>query len=457
MKADAILKRTETAAAVGFFFVTLWLSGVIGPVVSAKDEPPKTWRIEVATEREDALYALEEKVGFRISVIDDQGATVDWGSIDYVLSVDGYRELEKHSLALTGAKGGQVIEGSMDRPGFLRLDVSFKKNDGKVLKAVAAAGIAVDDLSPSRELVVDFGDFWDEQKERLAEVPLEWVATDVESGDPQILASDVQVDSIDGVPVSGYVAWPKGAAMKSLPAVLWVHGAGVRGSSKPAALAGAHEGFLSMDINAHGLPNGQPEAFYKKLAEEDLDAYWLDGQRNRDGVYFKNMFLRLVRAIDYLTSRPEWDGRVMAVVGHSQGGAQALVAGGLDDRVTFIGAGVPAMCDHMGMLRRRISGWPKFVPILEDGKPDPVVAEVSRYFDAVNFARRCHCEAIISIGYVDRTCPPTGCYVAYNQLRGKKGLVLRPLMGHAAPPDVKAEFMAALKAHAEAKSAAAVD
>jgi len=425
-------------------------------LASAKDEPPKTWRIEVATERENALYDLDEKVGFRVSVIDGEGVTVDWGSIDYVLSVDGYRELEKHSVAVTGAKGGQLIEGSMDRPGFLRLEVSYKKSDGKVVKAVAAAGIAVDDLTPSRELPVDFGAFWDEQKEHLAEVPLEWVATDVDSGDPQILASDVQVESIDGVPVSGYVAWPKETKAGSLPAVLWVHGAGVRSSSLPAAVSGAREGFLSMDINAHGLPNGEPAAYYKKLAEEDLEDYRIDGRRNRDGVYFKNMFLRLVRAIDYLTNRPEWDGRCMAVVGHSQGGAQALVAGGLDDRVTFIGAGVPAMCDHTGMLRRRISGWPKFVPILEDGKPDAVVAEVSRYFDAVNFARRCHCEAIISVGFVDRTCPPTGCYVAYNQLKGKKGLVLRPLMGHAAPADVKAEFMAALKAHAAAKAKSAV-
>lgn len=454
MKVDAIQKRSRsTVGSVGKILVGLCWLGIFALNVGAKEDPPPTWRIEVATEREDALYALDETVGFRISVIDDQGAKVDWGSIDYVLSVDGYRELEKHSLALTGAKGGQIIEGSMNRPGFLRLDVSFKKNDGKVLKAVAAAGIAVDDLTPSRELPVDFADFWGEQKARLAEVPLKWLESDVDSGDPQIAASDVQVDSIDGVPVSGYVAWPKGAEKQSLPAVLWVHGAGVRSSLKQKAVEGAREGFLSMDINAHGLPNGQPAEFYKKLAEEDLEDYRIDGRHNRDGVYFKNMFLRLVRAIDYLTSRAEWDGRVMAVVGHSQGGAQALVAGGLDDRVTFIGAGVPAMCDHTGMLRRRISGWPKFVPILEDGKPDPVVAEISRYFDAVNFARRCHCEAIVSVGFVDRTCPPTGCYVAYNQLRGNKALVLRPSMGHAAPADVQAEFMAALKAHAEARTA----
>ena len=34
------------------------------------------------------------------------------------------------------------------------------------------------------------------------------------------------------------------------------------------------------------------------------------------------------------------------MVGVSQGGLQAIVAAGLDERVTFFTAGVPAGCDH---------------------------------------------------------------------------------------------------------------
>jgi cephalosporin-C deacetylase-like acetyl esterase len=405
------------------------------------------WKVVAEAERPEALYDLGETVSFRVEVLDEKGESADVGSLDYVLSVDGFRELEKHSLALTGAP--LLIEGQMDRPGFLRLDVSHRRWNGAVTKGAAAAGVAVDDLTPSREAPVDFEAFWDEQKARLAEVPLNWQETSVPSGVEGIVVADVQVEALDGVPVSGYVALPEQARPKSLPAVLWVHGAGVRSSLKGQAVDGARQGFLSMDINAHGLPNGKPEEFYKKLEKEDLEQYRIDGRENRDGVYFKNMFLRLVRAIDYLTARTEWDGRCVAVVGHSQGGAQALVAGGLDGRVTFIGAGVPAMCDHTGMLRKRPSGWPKFVPILESGKPDPMVAEVSRYYDAVNFAARCHCDAIMSIGFLDRACPPTSCFVAYNQLKGDKRLLAEVAMGHSAPAEVRAEFLAALKAHVE--------
>jgi hypothetical protein len=84
---------------------------------------------------------------------------------------------------------------------------------------------------------------------------------------------------------------------------------------------------------------------------------------------FLGMFPRLVRAIDFLTSQPEWDGCVVIVFGSSQWGAQVIVAAGLDPRVTFFAAGIPAMCDHIGILAGRVNGWPKFVPTAPTASP----------------------------------------------------------------------------------------
>ena len=112
------------------------------------------------------------------------------------------------------------------------------------------------------------------------------------------------------------------------------------------------------------------------------------------------------------------NGKVLVVTGSSQGGGQSIVAGGLDSRVTCIAASVPALCDHTGRAIGRINGWPKLVPTNRYGRPDPKVLEVSRYFDAVNFAARCKADAIVSAGFIDPTCPPTTNYAAYNQLKG---------------------------------------
>lgn len=81
----------------------------------------------------------------------------------------------------------------------------------------------------------------------------------------------------------------------------------------------------------------------EELSRGELKDYRNAGHEDRETCYFKGMFLRLVRAIDFLTSQPEWDGKTLIVYGSSQGGYQAIVAAGLDSRVSYFCAGVPRM------------------------------------------------------------------------------------------------------------------
>lgn len=398
--------------------------------------------LQVSLDRPAAIYSTGETATFTIGGSLPAGTEITWTT-----SLDGYRNLE------TGqATAGATVSASLEGPGFVLLSATAKGPDGEALKAEAGAAFSPEAIAPSLPVPDDFDGFWAEQKKRLAAIPLEPVLTAVPltaGSDANLEAYDVSVPAEEtGPPVSGYFALPKNAAAKSLPAVLWVHGAGVRSSSLPTAVSGARDGFLSMDINAHGLPNGKPEDYYKGVAAGDLKTYRTDGNTSRETVYFRGMFVRLQRALDFLTSRPEWNGKVLAVVGHSQGGYQALVAGGLDPRVTFIGAGVPAGCDHTGMKVGRISGWPKLVAMTASGSPNAASLEASRYVDAVNFASRCAAEAIVSVGFIDRTCPPTSVYAAYNVLKGPKRMLTRPAMGHAATGDIKEEFRQALLKHA---------
>jgi len=398
--------------------------------------------VTITSDRPDAFYTENEKVTFTIAARDGT-SELDAATVDWTLSVDGHKTLASGK--------GTTVSGSLDRPGFLLVTATYTAADGKKITGYGAAGISPAAIPPSMPAPDDFDAFWAAQKEKLAAVPMTVTATPhplADARDAALEAADVSiVCEENGPPVSGYFAKPKNAAAKSLPAVLWVHGAGVRSASLPSALGGARDGFLSMDINAHGIPNGKPEAFYKALSDGELKTYRFDGNTDREKSYFRGMFVRLVRAIDFLTSQPEWDGKTVAVIGHSQGGLQALVAGGLDERVTFIGSGVPAGCDHTGMQVDRIAGWPKIVPRLADGSYDPAAIEASRYIDAVNFAARCKAEAIVSVGFIDRTCPPTSVYAAYNVLPGKKSMLNYPAMGHASTDEIRQKFREALLKH----------
>ncbi len=400
------------------------------------------WQVQVVTDREDALYETGQEARFLITVTQD-GQPVRDGQVSY--TVDDFitefppkNDFPKGELALGGNPLSVAVRS--ERPGFVRCQVSFTPPEGKRLEATAGAGFSPLEIKPSLPVPEDFDAFWGEQKKQLRQTPLEPVLTPVDQKEEDVECFDVQIPCLGGAPVSGYFGLPKGAAAKSLPAILWVHGAGVRSSVLANAVKGAQWDMLSMDINAHGIPNGQPDEFYSDLSAGRLKDYRQAGRESLETVYFRGMFLRLVRALDFLASRPEWDGKRLIVIGHSQGGGQALAAGGLDPRVTLIASGVPAICDHSGRVVGRVNGWPKLVPTREDGQPEPQSLQVARYVDAVNFASRCRGEAIMSVGFIDITCPPSTCYAAYNCLQGRKEMITRPLMGHAAPADIHEAF-----------------
>lgn len=409
-----------------------------------------TYQITVVTDREDALYDAGEQAQFLISVLKD-GEAVSEGTVSFAVDdfVTEYPPKSDFPAGIHDLTGEVVaIAVTSDKPGFLRCVASYTPPGGEMIQALAGAGFSPLQIGPSLPVPEDFDAFWDEQKRKLAEIPWEPTLTPVEQEDGAIACFDVQIPCLGDVPVSGYFARPTVAAAKSLPAILWVQGAGVRGSILGNALRGAKEDMLSMDINAHGIPNGKPDEFYAELSSGRLDNYPQAGRESRDTIYFRGMFVRLIRAIDFLTSQPEWDGEHLIVVGHSQGGGQALAAGGLDSRVTLIASGVPAICDHAGRAAGRVNGWPKLVPTREDGTPDPQILQAAQYVDAVNFASRCHAEAIMSVGFIDMVCPPSTCYAAYNLLRGHKQMVNVPLMGHAVTPQIDAAFWERILEHA---------
>lgn len=405
------------------FVVPALMAGIVSVAFSA--EPKNPWTVRA--DHEDSLYKTGETAKFTITLNPDAKIAPD-AEVFWTMTADGYGAGTKGSVKLVDGKA--EITGKLDEPGFLLCKVTTQ-GDGKGAAGSWGVGYSPEKIGRSSPIPADFDSFWKGKLDELAKVPLNPVLTPVDGGkSKQVEVFDTRVDCV-GAKVSGYFAKPAGAKEKSLPAILTLHGAGVRGANLPGTIGKASQGFLAMDINAHGIDNGKDEAFYKALSEGELKDYRSIGKDSREKGYFVYMFLRSKRALDFLCSQPEWDGKNLIVQGGSQGGYQAFAAAALDERVTIMVAHVPAGCDHTGMLVNRISGWPKMVPVV-DGKPDPKVLEASKYVDNVNFAARCKAEtAIVSVGFVDGVCPPTSVYAAFNELPMKDKTILNaPGMGH---------------------------
>lgn len=321
-----------------------------------------------------------------------------------------------------------IFDGSFKEPCSLITDV-------RVGMASVSIGMLVEPnkLKPGAKTPDDFNTYWDREKLALHDLKFEVKSVPVEAKQQSdgFVCSDIEINCTGPAPARGYYAKPATAAPHSLPAVLLVHAAGVKGSwcrSEPGnALDYARKGAICFDLNAHGMLNGQPESYYAGLENGELKNYFLKGLTNREDFYFRGMYLRLLRTIEFLTMQPEWDGKRILVIGESQGGGQALAAAGLDNRVSAVVAIVPAMCDFMGALAGRRGGWPQ--PFETDASKEEM-KNVLPYFDDANLLKRSKAIIFCEIGMIDLTCPPASVFAAVNQAKGKKIIYPVPYRGH---------------------------
>lgn len=431
------------AAATGLLLSAIVLHG------GEADPPP----LAITCDRPTALYQSGEMARFTIKLMDPKTAE---GGVKWTMSKNGLSPFTSGVAPLRHGKA--TVSGTLDQPGFLLVSAIWER-DGETRTFLAGAGFDVVKIQPSLAAPDDFDAFWNGKLAQLAGVPPNFRLTPVKSPRDGVEVFDLQASAL-GAPVSGYFAKPAGVKPKSLPAILTLHSAGIRSSNLELATDWAARGLLALDVNAHGIPNGQPAEYYQGLIDGTpaqieggdivLRGYRAHGKKSRESMYFLGMFLRLVRAIDFLAQRPEWDGRTLIVCGTSQGGAQAIVAAALDPRVTLCVAGVPAMCDHAGRLAGRKPGWPGLTERRAAGV-DPEVQEAAQYYDMVNFASRIGAECFFTVGFIDESCPPASVYAAYNNLRGKKEIFNDVASGHVNSPEAKEKMEQAILRHLAAQ------
>ena len=169
-----------------------------------------------------------------------------------------------------------------------------------------------------------------------------------------------------------------------------------------------------MNIEPHDVMPDQPKEYYDALPAELKDYNTIE-TRNRDKNYFLYMYLADIRAVDYLASRPDWDGKTLVVMGTSMGGQQSLCAAGLHPKVTAMLINVPAGADANGNAHGRKIGYPFW------DVNDPQVLKTAQYFDTVNCAARIKVPSLVSMGFIDTVTPPVGIWAAFNQIQGAEG------------------------------------
>lgn len=397
----------------------------------------------------DWLYQTGENAKVEVSFC-KYGIPRD-GELKYSIGNDMLQPDKHGSVKL---KNGRAVinMGTKKTPGFrdMKLSVSL---DGKTYEHHIKVGFSVDKIKPYTQEPQDFRSFWQKNVEELKQVPMSYTKE---------LYKDYCTDKIDCYLVKlqidkmahsmyGFLFYPKNAQPGKHPVVLCPPGAGIKTIKDPMRNKYyAENGFVRFEVEIHGLdPRISSETFgeISRAFNDRNGGYLANGLENKDIYYMKHVYVGLVRCIDFLTSLPEWDGKNVAVQGGSQGGALAIIAAGLDSRVTQCVANHPALSDMAGYAAKGgTGGYPHFCrqPQILSNKD---CLNTLAYFDVVNFARYVKAPTYLTWGYNDMTCPPTTSYAVWNTLKCTKESLLTPINEHWTTTETNRGQMEWIKAH----------
>ncbi len=422
------------------FFPVAILSAVLycGDALAADNPEPVEVRGTLLN-RGESFFKTGEKIEIRLqAVFNDPGVKAK--SMDCELFINGMT-VEKRTV-----HSGECCDfsTSLDKPGWVAAFGTLCGEDGKpllrknppnqwdkIVKGGIGAMVEPESIKSAVPEPADFDKFWRLQRAELDKIPLNPQLVEVESAKQDnglVRCYDVTIDCLGGSPVRGYLSIPVDAKPKSLPAIVYFDGAGVRSAGKPYRVKNA----IAFNPNPHGIENGKPKEFYTGLEKGALAGYAYKGEKNRDTYYFNGMLLRAMRALDYVKSLPEWDGSILISCGRSMGSGQAIAATALDPQVTLCIAACPALGDLTGGLDGRLAAYPKPITIKNGSSDSKNIVGTVVYFDSANFAKRINCEIYLSTGFIDFVCPPTSAYLIYNSLppKTKKDIKTYPTMGH---------------------------
>jgi cephalosporin-C deacetylase len=364
------------------------------------------------------IYAAGERVGWTVTL--PKGVRADEPYL-YTIRRNGADSISSGALDLR--KGRARIETSLAEPAMVLVEVKPPHPDStfgnrstggpgrmRLGAAVAPAGIAAAEPKPD-----DFDAFWKAKLDQLNTIPMNAVVAPGESGRAGVEWSTVKMNNVNGSHVYAQMAKP--AHEGKFPAlVIYQWASPPYPLQKSWVTERAAEGWLALNVEPHDVPADMPQPFYDALPAI-IKQYNTIGTLSRDESYFLRMYLGDYRAIEYIASRPDWDGKTIVVMGTSMGGQQSFVTAGLNPRVTHLIVNVPSGADVTATLHGRGASYPNW------NVSRPEVLKTARYFDTINFASHITARSLVAMGFIDDVSAPAGVFAVFNQIQGPKEVV----------------------------------
>ena len=378
-------------------------------------------------EREDHIVLNEEPVQVNLQVENKMKQAVEGTMLVTAVSDFGKVIVDIANEVKVRAGGTKEVPLELGRlsPGFYNVSVVLESETGNK-RVDFAIGVRPEEIVSPLDRQDDFDNYWMRARRELDAI------------DPQfkLIRQDklctatreiflVEMRSLGNILIRGWYMRPVKEGV--YPAILHVQG---YSSTKVPQNLYQGDDMVSFALNIRGHGNSQDNV------NPGFPGYLQDHVDDKELYVYRGAYMDCVRAVDFLFSRSEVDTSRVAVEGGSQGGALSFATAALDnERIDLCVPHVPFLSDFRDYFKVAEGMGGAFEQYFDEHpeiSEDEIFKNLS-YIDIKNLTPWIKAPVLMSIGLVDKTCPPHINFAAYNQLIVPKQYIVYPYAGHGLP------------------------
>ena len=295
---------------------------------------------------------------------------------------------------------------------------------------------------------IDHDEYWADALAELERQPVELVIEPADTGHRSAQCAHLWFTGIGGARIHAKYVRPHDAV--EAPGVALFHGYTGRSHDWFELLAYAAEGFVVVAMDCRGQAGLSEDAggTLRHTLTGHIVRGLLEGPRH---LLFRSVFCDLVRVARILRELPGVDPDRIAASGMSQGGGLALACAALEPSVAAVASVFPFLCDYRRVWEldlaqdayAELRDWLRmFDPTHE--RVDETFTTLG-YIDVQHLAPRIRGEVLLVTALMDKICPPSTQFAAYNKIVAPKRLVAYPDYEHENLPEVDDRVVAFLR------------
>lgn len=345
-------------------------------------------------------------------------------TIAYLVTTEAGKKVKADSIHVKIPTSGASYDFNIPpvQPGFYK--ISFMLNSDDYTDTIRKAfGVRPEALHSQHGKPADFEAFWQQTKTELEKVKPEYKVTEIPNCKDNRRVFEVEMKSLDGLLIRGFLTEPKTSVKRKKFAVLLAL-PGYQVQLGP--MLGSDPDIAIFTINIRG------SGYSRDVINVRRETYIVLNLEDKKRYVLRGAVMDCVRAMDFICSRPELRHDNVIAAGGSLGGFLALATAAVDNRIAFCSAANPILCDVRNLPHE--VDWPlidiaKYVATRPELTMDKVF-DVLDYFDGKNFASDIKCKTLVGLGMLDNIAPPDHVYSAYNELHTDKHIIIFRDLAH---------------------------